>query len=576
MEVDYTMKRIKYLFIIVLLSIIFLMHCSGLDSDTIAQIGDITITKSEFKELLKNRYPGENDLNNIEFKKKQDLLDTEILKKLKVNAALDNGLDKDPEIVKAVKKQEENLLGQKFFEVEVVDKLITAEEIKEFIDRQGVELKASLILIGYDKSQVSKDRTKEEAMKIAEKALQELKGGKEFGEVALKYSDDPSVKRNKGEFGYFRWGQRPQKFQEACWNMEVGEISGIIDAKNGFNIIKLEDKKVDENYVIKNDPETIFRTKRTLYGAVADSGGKLWQKIIEDLRKEFSFQYYDSNINEVTRLINKAIKNTKIDTNTFSGDEKQITLAEWDDESIKFGTIIERYKDNLPRVMSALRDPEKFKREIENISLMSMAITKAKDMGLQNDPLISEKLRQFQQERLAYVSEQKLVNDKISFSDEEVKKYYDEHPEQFMNPAKMEIWSITVTDEAFANKIAKMAKSGSDFEMLAQKYSTDKYYKEKGGYLGFRTINSRGSISKKAFEMKPNGEISDPFKFKNDWAIIKTGELSEKKLRPFQDVSRMVEGRLRNDLLKKKRTEWREELKEKYSVKINEELLNNL
>ena len=138
------------------------------------------------------------------------------------------------------------------------------------------------------------------------------------------------------------------------------------------------------------------------------------------------------------------------------------------------------------------------------------------------------------------------------------------------------MWAITVKDEALAKKVTKYAKKGSNFELLSKKYSTDKYYKDKGGYLGFRTLNSRGSISRKAFEMEPNGQISDPIKYKNEWAIVKTGELNDKKLRPFQDVAKMVEGRLRNDLLKEKRNKWKTELEEKYTVKINEDILNSI
>ena len=53
-------------------------------------------------------------------------------------------------------------------------------------------------------------------------------------------------------------------------------------------------------------------------------------------------------------------------------------------------------------------------------------------------------------------------------------------------------------------------------------------------------------------------------------------EEQERKLRAFQDVAKMVEGRLRNDLLKKRREEWNEEIKENYSVNINEEVFNNI
>ena len=569
------MVRNIIILIIIISSLLLFIQC-GINSDTVATIGNSEISVEEFKEILKSRYPNESDLSKIELEKKKEVLDQTIQKLLKVNAALDINLDEDPEIAEAIRKQEENLLGQKYFEVVIVDQLISEEDIEEFIQRQGIELKASYILIGYDKSNIPKKRTMEEARKIAEKVLEEAGKGADFRKLAVQYSDDPSVKRNKGDYGWFRWGQKPKEFQDVCWELNKGEISGIVETSAGLNIIRLEDKKKDPNYVPKNDHETIFRTKKMLYSTVVDSGNKLWAEKVEELKKDNSYQYHDAEVNKVAQLLNEKVKNAKVDIEMFTDEDKNIILAEWDDENIKFGKILTRYESNLSRVLGALRDPKNLKKEIQNLSLISLALSEAKKMGLDKDEQIVKTINRFKEDRLSYLAERKLINDKISFTDEEVKKYYENNPDQFMDPAKLEMWTITVKDEALAKKITKLAKKGSNFESLAKKYSTDKYYKEKGGYLGFRTINSRGSISRKAFDLEPNGQISDPIKYKKEWAIVKTGELKDNKLRPFHDVAKMVEGRLRNSLLKERRTEWKNELKEKYTVKINDEVLANI
>ena len=569
------MIRNIFILIIFISSILLFVHC-GVDSDTVATVGNSKVSVEEFKEILRTRYPNETDFSKIEMEKKKELLDQTIQKLLKVNAALDINLDEDPEIVEAISKQEENLLGQKYFEVEIVDKLISKEDIEEFIQRQAFELKASFILIGYNKSNIPQKRTIEEAREIAQKIMEEIGKGTDFNELAMQYSDDPAVKQNKGDYGWFRWGQKPKEFQDVCWNLEKGEISGIVETSAGLNIIRLDDKKTDPNYRPQYDNETIFRTKKMLYSAVVDSGNKLWLAKVEELKKDNSYQFHDAEVNKIAQLINEKVKNAKVDSDIFNDEEKNTILAEWDGEDIKFGKILSRYESNLSRVLAALRDPKNLKKEIQNLSLISLAIAEAKNMGLDQDEQIVKTINRFKEDRLSYLVEQRVVNDKISFTDEEIKKYYDNNPDQFMDPAKLEMWEITVKEEALAKKVTNLAKKGSNFESLSKKYSTDKYYKDKGGYLGFRTVNSRGSISRKAFELEPNGQISDPIKYKNEWAIVKTGELQDKKLRPFQDVAKMVEGRLRNDLLKERRSEWKKELDEKYSVKINDEVLNSI
>jgi parvulin-like peptidyl-prolyl isomerase len=569
------MIRSIFILIIFISSTLLFIQC-GMDSKTVATVGNLKVSVDEFKEILKTRYPTETDFSKIEMKKKKEVLNQTIQKLLKVNAALDINLDEDPEIVDAIRKQEENLLGQKYFEVEIVDKLVSKKDIEEFIQRQAYELKASFILIGYNKSDITKKRTKEEARKIAQKIKEEIGKGTDFNKLAMQYSDDPAIKHNKGDYGWFRWGQKPKEFQEVCWNLQRGEVSDIFETSAGLNIIRLDDKKRDPAYVPQNDYESIFRTKKMLYSAVVDSGNKLWQAKVEELKKEKSYQFNESEVNKIAQILNEKVKNAEVDINVFTDDEKNTVLAEWDDDNIKFAKILSRYKSNLPRVLRALREPKNLKKEIQNLSLISLAIAEAKKMGLDEDEQIVKTLNNFKEDRLSYLVEQRLVNEKISFTDEDVKKYYDDNPDQFMDPAKLEMWAITVKDEALAKKVANLAKKGSNFESLSKKYSTDKYYKDKGGYLGFRTVNSRGSISRKAFEMEPNGQISEPVKYKNEWAIVKTGELNDKKLRPFQDVVKMVEGRLRNDLLKEKRNEWKAELEEKYTVKINDEVLNSI
>lgn len=553
----------------------FLFQC-GTDSNTVATVGNYKISVDEFKEILKGRYPSESDLSKIDLKKKTDLLNQTIQKKLKVNAAFDMNLEEDPEIVDGIRKQEENLLGQKFFEVVIVDELISEDEIKGYIEKQAIELKATFILIGHNDAKFPRKRTLEEAREIAQKVIEEAAKGADFNELAAQYSDDPSAKKNKGETGIFRWGQKPKDFMEACWDLNLGEISKAIETETGIYIIRLDSKENDPAYVAKYDHDTIFRTKKMLYSAVTDTGNKLWAKKVEDLKSEKSYNFNDSEVNKVAQLLNEKVKNAKVDISVFTDDEKNIVLAEWDDGGILFKNILSRYKSNLPRVLGALRDPKNLKREVQNLSLMSLALSEAKKMRLDEDEQITKTIKKFMEDRLAYLVEQKLVNDQVSFTDDDVHKFYDENPDQFMNPAKLEIWAITVKDEDLAKKIVNLANRGGNFESLAKKYSTDKYYKDKGGYLGFRTINSRGTISRKAFEMEPNGKISNPIKYKNEWAIVKTGALQEKKIRPFQDVAKMVEGRLRNDLLKDRRNTWKTELNDKYTVTIHKEVLNNI
>lgn len=88
----------------------------------------------------------------------------------------------------------------------------------------------------------TKELSDTEALAKAEKIRQQLMLGANFVELALKESDDKTVKTNKGEMGVFTRGQMVQPFSDAVFAMQVGEISEPVKTRYGYHIIKLNKK----------------------------------------------------------------------------------------------------------------------------------------------------------------------------------------------------------------------------------------------------------------------------------------------------------------------------------------------
>lgn len=63
-----------------------------------------------------------------------------------------------------------------------------------------------------------------------------VSGESDFGELAAKYSDCSSAKRN-GDLGPFSRGAMQKPFEEAAFALKVGEISQPIDTDSGVHII---------------------------------------------------------------------------------------------------------------------------------------------------------------------------------------------------------------------------------------------------------------------------------------------------------------------------------------------------
>jgi foldase protein PrsA len=93
--------------------------------------------------------------------------------------------------------------------------------------------------------------------------IDELKKGGDFSELAKKFNQREYTKKSNGEWGYFPANSAGQIGNIAS-NLEVGQIYGPIKVENGYSIIKLIDKKVLSDSLIKMKEEPVEYIKMKL------------------------------------------------------------------------------------------------------------------------------------------------------------------------------------------------------------------------------------------------------------------------------------------------------------------------
>ncbi|MDP5028212.1 MAG: peptidylprolyl isomerase [Flavobacterium sp.] len=162
--------------------------------------------------------------------------------KLKVEKAnkigLQNGLNYQNEL-----KSYRNQLSKNY----VNDSKVTNELVKEAYDRMQQEVRASHILVLVDEGALPQDTLK--AYNKVIEIKRRLDAGEDFITVAQQTSEDPSVKENNGDLGYFSAFRMVYLFENAAYNTKVGQVSKPFRTRFGYHIVKVVDKRVNRGEV---------------------------------------------------------------------------------------------------------------------------------------------------------------------------------------------------------------------------------------------------------------------------------------------------------------------------------------
>jgi hypothetical protein len=124
---------------------------------------------------------------------------------------------------------------------------------------------------------VNEHQDEETARAGIERAMEELRSGAEFAEVADRYSDCAG---NGGDLGWFPRGEMVEEFENVAFELRVGAMSDIFRSVFGFHIVKLLDRRPPG---IRPFPDAKDEIEQTLW---RDAREKALEDYIDKLRAQ--------------------------------------------------------------------------------------------------------------------------------------------------------------------------------------------------------------------------------------------------------------------------------------------------
>ena len=535
--------------------------CGSSDQKILAKVGDYDITAHEYSDYyqnIKRTYANAQD----EFNDKRDLLDSMVIKRMLVQAAYENGIDKLEEISRVVLANRDRFLLDVLYQRRIVDRAeVTEAEVKDYYNHLEYKVRASHILVA--------------DLDTAQALVERIMAGENFEQLAFDYSLDPSAKRNRGDLGYFTWGTMVPEFQEAVFNMEPGQVSPPILTDFGYHIIKLVDKQPND---LRGDYKTMKdNLENQLKGRKI---GLLMEEYFAELKDKYNIQIEQATCDYIMHKrenlyppqVLQNLPRYDFDVEQLDRSERELVLATWEGGQMTLFEYLNQIKQYPVNVRPDLDNVDSLRTLVFILKSTDILSYEANAMGIDNDDEFKRKIKLFKEFNMAAVMRSDSIPVPEPPDEVALRQYYVEHPEDFVEPPRVHVYEILLSDELLARKLAKEIKSLAKFKEKAMELT------ERSGKRG--SNGDLGVIERKWFpeifdlaRKTPVGKIGGPVVTQGKYSIFYVADKVEEKKKEFLDVKADINNIIIDQQKKEAFSNWVEEREKTTKVEIFDDVL---
>ncbi|MFO7889130.1 MAG: peptidylprolyl isomerase [bacterium] len=413
-------KVIRLLSVIVLL---YLIVSCGKENKIVATIKEgNSITVQELTSFYNSKY--NKDIHQVSYEELTGILDQMIEEEIKLKAAYQMGLDKDSSLIQRVENLKENLMLQTIHKLKVIDKIINEELIRDFYHRSSREVEYHDLVIRIKGSAPEVINEKKET---AEMILNELRAGKDFNQIAGKYSQDPDIYSSKKTISYTNINDQ---FQNAVYSLREGQISDVIKRFNNFHIVRIKNihQKDTESFSEKRD-----EIRKKLWNQLGVKINEATQEYLNTLIQDVDISWNEENLKkvyEVLKTLSPRSQQVGIVQETLMGlpeNEKEEELLLFAGESYTVNDIINELSFYRPRTRFRVSDSKRIKDQIIFLMKKNLFKEQAYNLHLDTHKDVVQQVTSFKKRMLIRMLNQSGIFTPEEPTEEEVYNYYKQH-----------------------------------------------------------------------------------------------------------------------------------------------------
>jgi peptidyl-prolyl cis-trans isomerase C len=245
-------------------------------------------------------------------------------------------------------------------------------------------------------------------------------------------------------------------------------------------------------------------------------------------------------------------------------DDDKITLQEFNKEL-----------DKIPMNMKMLVASESGKKNyLDRLVVKKLLLKEVSKAKIESEKEFQDRVNDIKEQLLIEALLKKKITSDTQLSEDDLKKYYEEHKEDFKKDREINTRHILLKTEEEAKQVQAKLQKGEDFAELAKKYSIDPNVRQTGGEIGFQPKGSLiPEFENAAYKLNKVGQVTGIVKTQFGYHIIRLEGVKPPTYVPLEEVKDFIKQKNAQDKQKEVLEKYIEELKKNAKITINEALL---
>jgi len=339
-----------------------------------------------------------------------------------------------------------------------------------------------------------------------------------------------------------------EQWREALKDVPVGGFCEPFATHGKFVLIRLEE-------VLAPDREDFAQVRGGILEKLRkQETARLTGELVERLKKKYELSVDQELLDGLKNQEPGKEEAARVLIHT---NQQAITLGE-------FWAQLEKERKFRRKFHFEAREFEELKQWVlGNIITQTLVSWESLNRHYEQRPPLQDLYAFYRRHRLVKEFERRFVHPKVTLTEEEAKGYYDQHQEEYLQPATVTFAQVS-GEEEFMNKFWSEIQKGRDFFVVAKELLPA------GAVIRQVPLNHVQETVKKELDQLAKGETSRPFKEGGAFTVLKLIGRTEATPVPFEQVRGKIEEKLKKEKYRQARQDLLRTLKERSAIMVDE------